>query len=210
MSTKVCIIRHGETDWNKEGRIQGHIDIPLNDTGRAQALAMAYNSAHFRFSALFSSDLARAMETAKALAQRENLDIQALPQLRERHYGIFQGIRKTEAPEQYPEAYALYEARDVHYNFETGESLTDFAQRVLDTFNWLVIHHSNQQFAVVCHAGLLDVMYRHATKRPLHTERDFDIPNSALNWFHHDGNRWYLDHWDDHHHAKHVIMGSVE
>lgn len=210
MSTRVCIIRHGETDWNKEGRIQGQIDIPLNETGRAQALAMAYNSAHFQFSAVFSSDLARAMETAKALAQRENLEITALQQLRERHYGIFQGVTKTEAPDQYPEAYALYQARDLQYNFETGESLTTFAQRVLNIFNWLVKHHSNQQIAVICHAGLLDVMYRHATGRPLHTERDFAIPNSALNWFHHDGDRWHLVHWDDHHHVKHVIMDSAE
>ena len=210
MTTKVCIIRHGETDWNKEGRIQGHIDIPLNDTGRAQALAMAYNSAHFQFSAVFSSDLSRAVETAKALAQRENLEVKTMPQLRERHYGIFQGITKSQAPELYPQAFALYQARDLHFNFETGESLTGFAERVLEIFNWLVKHHSNQQFAVVCHAGLLDVMYRHATGRPLHTERDFAIPNSALNWFHHDGDRWHLDHWDGHHHVKHVLMDSPE
>lgn len=210
MSTKVCIIRHGETDWNKEGRIQGHIDIPLNETGHAQALAMASNASHFSFFAVYSSNLARAMETARALAQRENLEIQILPDLRERHYGIFQGVLKSEAPELYPEAYALYQTRDVHYNFENGESLITFEQRVTGVFDWLVKHHSNQQIAVVCHAGLLDIMYRHATSRSLESERDFDIPNSALNWFHHDGNRWHLDHWDDHHHAKHVIMNSVE
>lgn len=210
MSTKICIIRHGETDWNKEGRIQGQLDIPLNETGRAQALAMANNAAHFSFFALYSSDLARAMETAKALAQRENLQIQILPQLRERHFGLFQGILKNEAPILYPEAYALYQERDVNFNFENGESLITFAKRVIDIFNWLVKHNTNQQIAVICHAGVLDVMHRHATSRPLQSERDFDIPNSALNWFHHDGNRWHLDQWDDHHHAKHVIMNSVE
>ena len=210
MSTRVCIIRHGETDWNKEGRIQGQTDIPLNDTGRAQALAMAYNCAHFQFSALFSSDLARAVQTATALAQREQLEISTLPQLRERHYGLFQGLTKTEASLRFHDAYALYLARDVRYNFETGESLSAFAQRVLDVFEQLVKHHSNQQIAVISHAGVLDIMYRHATGRPLHTERDFAIPNSALNWFHHDGQRWHLDHWDDHHHVKHVIMNAAE
>lgn len=210
MKTKVCIIRHGETDWNAEQRIQGQTDIPLNETGRAQALAMAYNSAHHTFTTVLSSDLSRAMETASALAQRENLEVKTLPQLRERHYGIFQGVVKGEAPELYPEQNIHYVGRDLHYNFETGESLTEFAQRTMDIFDWLARHHANEQFAVVCHAGLLDVIYRHATGRPLDTERDFSIPNSALNWFHHDGHQWHLDHWDDHHHVKHVIMDSAD
>ena len=210
MKTKVCIIRHGETDWNVERRIQGQTDIPLNENGRAQALAMAYNSAHHRFSTVFSSDLSRATETANALAQREDLEVETLPELRERHYGIFQGVVKGEAPELHPEQNALYIGRDLHYDFETGESLSNFAQRTLDIFDWLARHHTHEQFAVVCHAGLLDVMYRHATGRPLETDRDFNIPNSALNWFHHDGQRWHLDHWDDHHHVKHVIMDSAD
>ncbi|MDH5730709.1 MAG: histidine phosphatase family protein [Gammaproteobacteria bacterium] len=210
MTSRVCIIRHGETDWNRESRIQGQIDIPLNETGRAQALAMAFNSAHHRFSAIYSSDLSRAVETATALSIRENLEVKTMPQLRERNYGIFQNITKTEAPKKYPEAYALYAARDLDYNFETGESLQDFSQRVLDVFAGLVRHHYDEQFAVVCHAGLLDIMYRHATGRPLETERDFHIPNSALNWFHHNANGWHLEKWDDHHHVKHVLMDSAE
>ena len=210
MSTKVCIIRHGETDWNLEQRIQGQTDIPLNETGRSQALAMAFNSAHYQFSSVYSSDLLRAIETANALAQREELEVKQIPELRERHYGIFQGVLKHEAPNLYPNENTLYLARDLHYDFETGESLTKFAQRVLTVFDWLVRHHTHQQIAVICHAGLLDVMYRNATGQPLDTERNFSIPNSALNWFHHDGHRWYLDHWDDHHHVKHVILDSVD
>lgn len=210
MITKVCIIRHGETDWNQEGRIQGQLDIPLNETGRAQALAMAFNSAHYPFSALFSSDLKRATETAAALAEREGLSVVLMKELRERHYGIFQGVAKSEAPQLYPDAYKLYRERDQSYEFENGESLADFAKRVLGAFNGLVRRHTSQQFAVVCHAGVLDIMYRHATGRPLSTERDFHIPNSALNWFHHNGDHWHLDRWDDHHHAKQVILDSVE
>lgn len=209
-STRLCVIRHGETDWNCEGRIQGQIDIPLNETGRAQALAMAYNSAHHRFSAVISSDLSRAVETAQALGEREELPVITMPGLRERHYGLFQGVTKDEAPNLHPEIYRLYKARDIHYDFEDGESLVDFSKRVLDAFDWLVRHHTNEQIAVVTHAGVLDILYRTATGRPLHTERDFAIPNSALNWFHHDGTGWHLEHWDDHHHAKHVIMDAPE
>ncbi len=210
MSTKLCIIRHGETDWNCEGRIQGQLDIPLNEVGREQALAAAYNSGHHRFEAVVSSDLLRTVQTAEALALREGLPVITMEGLRERHYGIFQGVTKSEAPGKYPDIYPLYKARDLHYNFETGESLTKFSQRVLDTFLWLVHHYEDKQIAVVTHAGVLDIMYRTATDRPLETERDFNIPNSALNWFHHDGGGWHLDHWDDHHHAAHVLMDAPE
>ncbi|MBW6496154.1 MAG: histidine phosphatase family protein, partial [Burkholderiaceae bacterium] len=77
--TRICIIRHGETDWNVEKRIQGHTDVPLNETGRAQALAMAFNAAHQRFAAIYSSDLARTLETARVLAQREEQEVKLLP-----------------------------------------------------------------------------------------------------------------------------------
>lgn len=210
MNTRICIIRHGETDWNRERRIQGQIDIPLNETGRAQALAMAFNAAHHSFSAIYSSDLKRTMETAHALAERDGHQVIALEKLRERHYGIFQNVVKDDAEAQYPEAYALYNARDLHYNFENGESLEAFAQRTLDIFLWLAHHHQNQLIAVVCHAGLLDIMYRVATDRPYETARDFHIPNCALNWFHYDGQRWHLEAWDDHHHLAHVLMDAVE
>lgn len=119
--TRICIIRHGETDWNVEKRIQGHTDIPLNDTGRAQALAMAFNVAHQRFHAIYSSDLLRAMETAAALAQREDHAVKALPQLRERHYGIFLGLTAAEAAVRHPLAHAHYLARDPEYDFETSD-----------------------------------------------------------------------------------------
>src|SRR5512139_3968790 len=122
VATRVCIIRHGETDWNVDKRIQGHTDIPLNETGRAQALAMAFNAAHQRFHAIYSSDLARALETARVLAQREGQEVKPLPALRERHFGVFQGMTAAQGAERYPAAYAHYMARDLEYDFETGES----------------------------------------------------------------------------------------
>ena len=210
MTTKVCIIRHGETDWNKNKRIQGQLDIPLNDTGHAQAQAMARNAAQYHFDALYSSDLERALHTAQALAQPTQHEIIILPQLRERHFGFFQGLYKARASEQYPEAYTLYQSRNIEFNFDNGESLIQFSQRILDIFNELVKQHRNQQIAVVCHAGPLDIMYRHAMNQPLHTQRDFDIPNSALNWFRYDDQGWHLDQWDDHHHIQQVITSSVE
>lgn len=202
MIIQVCAIRHGETDWNKERRIQGQTDIPLSDTGRAQALAMAYDAARHAFSAIYSSDLRRARDTAEVLAQREGLTVTMLAALRERNYGIFEGIIKEKAGLRYPAANVLYLARDPYYDFEGGESLLNFTQRVLAVFDSLRKHHMGQCIAVVCHAGVLDVLYRHATDRPLDSERDFAIPHCALNWFSHDGARWHVNHWHDHQDLK--------
>jgi probable phosphoglycerate mutase len=210
IATRICIIRHGETDWNVEKRIQGHTDIPLNENGRAQAMAMAFNAAHQRFQAIYSSDLARAQETAWVLAQREGLEVKLLPQLRERHFGVFQGITAAEGAELHPAAYAYYVARDLEYDFETGESLRGFAERVSEGIDWLLRHHSGQTIAAVSHSGVLDVVYRRATGRPLHTPRDFRIPNCALNWFHFDGQGWHLEAWGDRHHLHDVLMEPPE
>lgn len=210
ITTRICIVRHGETDWNVEKRIQGQTDIPLNETGHAQALAMAYNASHHQFHAIYSSDLLRASATAQALADRIGLEVKQIAQLRERHYGIFQGITASEGAMLYPEAHAYYKTRDLSYDFETGESMTTFAQRTRDAIDWLVRHHEGQTIVAVSHAGLLDIVYRKSTGRPLQTPRDFVIPNCALNWFRIDAHGWHLEAWDDHHHLTKVQLESVE
>jgi probable phosphoglycerate mutase len=208
--TRICFVRHGETDWNVDKRIQGFTDIPLNEKGRGQALAMAFNAAHVSFKAVYSSDLVRAVDTARALAQREDLEIKLLPQLRERHYGIFQGITAAEGQQRYPEAYKLYAARDPHYNFETGESMLDFAARVAEGVDWMVRHHRGETIAAVTHGGVLDILFRKATGRPLSAPRDFKIPNCGLNWFHFDGQGWHLESWADRHHLQSVLTETPE
>jgi probable phosphoglycerate mutase len=136
--------------------------------------------------------------------------VKLLPQLRERHYGLFQGITAEEGAALHPAAYAHYVARDLDYDFETGESLRRFAERAADGIDWLVRHHSGQTIAAVSHSGVLDVVYRRATGRPLSTPRDFVIPNCALNWFHFDGQGWHLDAWADRHYLHEVLTESPE
>jgi probable phosphoglycerate mutase len=210
MTTRICLIRHGETDWNVTRRIQGQTDIPLNEKGRSQALAMALKAAPYRFSAIYSSDLCRALETAKLLAKDRGLEVGTLPSLRERHYGLFQGITADEGSKNHPEAYAHYKTRNPDYDFETGESMVQFTGRVSETIDALTRQHRGQNFSVVSHAGVLDIIYRKATGRPLHTPRDFAVPNCALNWFCFDGQNWHLEAWDDHHHLAGVLMESAE
>lgn len=210
IATRICFVRHGETDWNVEKRIQGLTDIPLNEKGRAQALAMAFNAAHVCFKAIYSSDLVRAVDTARALAGREGQEIRLMPQLRERNFGIFQGITAAEGEARYPEAYKLYAARDPHYDFETGESMLDFAARVADAVDWMVRRHTGQTIAAVTHGGVLDILFRKATGRPLSTPRDFKIPNCGLNWFRFDGQGWHLESWGDRHHLQNVLAETPE
>lgn len=210
VATRICFVRHGETDWNVEKRIQGHTDIPLNEKGRAQAVAMSFNAAHVSFKAIYSSDLGRAADTARALAEREGQAVKLLPQLRERHFGIFQGITAAEGEQRYPDSYRLYLARDPHYDFKTGESLHDFAARVAEAVDWMVRHHAGQTIAAVTHGGVLDVLYRKATGRPLSTPRDFKIPNCGLNWFRIDGQGWHLESWADRHHLENVLTETPE
>jgi probable phosphoglycerate mutase len=210
MTTRICIVRHGETDWNLEKRIQGHTDIPLNATGRAQALATAYNAGHHRFTAIYSSDLSRAMDTALAVAEREGLTVRPLPQLRERHYGIFQGITAAEGAALYPDAYDHYITRDPGYDFETGESMLSFASRVAQGIDWMVRHHAGETVCAVSHGGVLDIIYRKATGRTLEAPRDFVIPNCALNWVRCDASGWHLEKWADRHHLTQVLVETPE
>lgn len=210
MTTRICFIRHGETDWNVAKRIQGQTDVPLNDTGRAQALAMAFNAAHYAFSAVYSSDLERARDTARMIADRRGLEVHTLPLLRERHFGNFQGLTAEEGLQRYPAGHACYVARDTYHDFESGESLLRFAGRVEEAVAYLCKHHPGQTIAAVSHAGVLEIIYRKATGRPLHTPRDFVIPNCALNWFGFDEHGWHLEAWDDHHHLAKVLLESAE
>jgi len=210
VTTRICFVRHGETDWNAEKRIQGHIDVPLNEAGRAQALATAFGLAHHRFAALYASDLTRTLQTAQAAADRLGLDIQPLPRLRERHYGVFQGMTAEEAATRHPQAHCHYVARDLDYEFEGGECLRGFAARIVEAVEWLVRHHSGQTILAVTHGGVLDIIYRQATGRTLESPRDFKIPNCALNWFEFDAHGWHLRTWGDRHHLERVLEQVVE
>lgn len=106
MACTLCLIRHGETSWNVERRLQGHLDVPLNEAGRRQACLSAAALAGQSFSALYCSDLGRAHETARWIAEALGLDPVPLESLRERHYGAFQGLTYDEARTRFPEDYA--------------------------------------------------------------------------------------------------------
>jgi probable phosphoglycerate mutase len=194
-STALCLVRHGETAWNAEGRVQGQLDIPLNATGLAQARAVASVLKNESFAAIYSSDLTRARQTAQPTADLLKKRVVLSESLRERHYGVFQGMTYTEASVRIPEGYARFKAKDPEYDFGTGESLSRFNERALACIRELVEKHSGENLLVVTHGGVLEMVYRHATGRALSTPRDFEIPNAGINRVEIGASGWRVSAW---------------
>lgn len=202
-ATRICLVRHGETAWNVEKRLQGQLDVPLNAVGEAQARATAQGLEGQRFAALYSSDLSRARQTAEAIAQVVNLPIHLQAQLRERQYGIFERLTYTEAEARYPSEYARLHARDPDFVIPQGESLRQMVQRVGSCLRSLVADHPGQQILLVAHGGVLDAIRRIVTGKPLDEPRDFQISNAALNWLEfHPQNGWKILAWDQRDHLE--------
>jgi probable phosphoglycerate mutase len=193
--TRLCLIRHGETAWNAEGRVQGQLDIPLSAVGQAQARAVSIALQNEKFTRVYSSDLARVAETARPTADRLGLSIELEVRLRERHYGVFQGITYAECRAKLPEDYTRFRNKDLDYDFGSGESLRAFNERSLAAVRDIAARHPGEQVLVFTHGGVLEMVYRHATARGLSSARDFEIPNAALNRVEIEGERWKVSEW---------------
>ena len=205
-TTRFCIVRHGETDWNAERRLQGHIDIGLNANGLRQAEAAAWGLQPHNFDACYCSDLLRTQETAAAIAVVTGLRPRLEPGLRERHFGLFQGRTADEVERDFPQDFAAYKARDIDHCFDDGESLRAFDLRIAETLNRLAVQHAGQTVLLVAHGGVLDVIYRRAHGRDLASPRDFPIPNAALNWISVSADGWRVEVWGDQRH----LAGSLD
>ena len=205
LPTRFCLIRHGETDWNGEKRIQGQIDIDLNARGRAQAHAVAAGLAGQGFVAAYSSDLKRAWHTARIAAADLGVAVLPAPILRERHFGVLQGVTPAEALDRLPHAHHHHKRRTPDYAFDTGESLIDFAARVMDGLDAMARRHRGGCVLAFTHGGVLDVVHRAAAGRPLDAPRDFDLPNAALNWVERDDAGWRLLAWADRRHLERTL-----
>ena len=193
--TRLCMVRHGETAWNAEGRVQGQLDVPLSAVGLAQARAVAAALAGESFGAIYASDLARVRQTAEPAAARLGLGVRLERALRERHYGMFERLTYVEVKERYPAEYARFRDKDLDFDFVSGESLKAFAERALACVAALVERHAGESILVFTHGGVLEIVYRHATGRGLSSARDFEIPNAALNRIEVAGGAWRVAAW---------------
>lgn len=195
-TTRVCLVRHGETAWNADRRIQGQIDSPLNSIGIAQAHAAARWLSKVQFTAIYSSDLQRAHRTAEIIAAHHTQPVRLHGGLRERMYGKFQGLTYAEAEQRYPRAYRRFHDRDPDENFRSGESLSEFSRRVLAALHAIAQRQRGAAILVVAHGGVLDIAYRMATGLPLTAPRDFVISNAGVSWIAHANGGWQLQSWN--------------
>jgi len=196
-TTTICLVRHGETEWNASGRIQGQLDTALSETGHAQAQAVAGVLGGRRFDAVYASDLVRVRDTAAPTLARIAMHATELTDLRERHYGKFQEHTYAEARVLWPDDFARFEARDPEFGFDTGERLKDFYARSVACLEALVERHRGASVLVFTHGGVLDMIYRRAHRRDVSSPRDFATPNAALNWIDAGGEEWRVRVWAD-------------
>jgi probable phosphoglycerate mutase len=181
-ATRLLLIRHGETDWNAANRIQGQLDIPLNARGREQARLLAEALAERDpIDHIYSSDLARALQTAQAIGTRLQSPITPMAALRERAFGAFVGRTFADVRASDPEQSERWRRRDPGWAPPHGETLVHFRDRITRAVTALARQNPGRQIAVVAHGGVLDVMYRAATGLELPPPRTWKIPNAAVN-----------------------------
>ena len=179
--TRIIAIRHGETTWNVDTRIQGHLDIPLNANGRWQAERLASAMQDEPVKAIYASDLARAWETAQYVAQATGVAVTKEVGLRERGFGDFEGKTFAEIAELLPEQSMRWRRRDPTFSPAGGESLVDLTRRILAAVNRVAEKHPGELIALVAHGGVMDVLYRAAAHLDIQAPRTWTLGNTAIN-----------------------------
>ena len=179
--TRIIAIRHGETAWNVDTRIQGHLDIPLSANGRWQADRLAVALRDEPIKAIYASDLTRAWETAQYVGQVQSLPVIKEIGLRERDFGDFEGKTFAEIEMLLPEQSMRWRKRDPDFYPAGGESLVAMRARVMEAAERLAAQHPGQQIALVGHGGVMDVLYRAATRLDIQAPRTWTLGNAAIN-----------------------------
>ena len=194
--TQFFILRHGETLWNREHRIQGQGNSELSGVGLRQAAAAARYLAAARCTRLVSSDLGRAVQTALPIAAATGLRIETDAALRERAFGIFEGLTPDQVRERYPDDHASWQLRKPDYGIPGGESLVQLRDRVRGALDALA-RTSPGKVIIVTHGGVLDAFYRIAVNAPLDAPRTWQLLNASVNQIKVDEGKWELGAWGD-------------
>jgi probable phosphoglycerate mutase len=199
--TTLLVIRHGETVWNIEQRYQGHGDSPLTETGRNQVSALGRRMRGLPFDTLISSDLGRTRETAAIIADYTGHAVALDSRLRERNYGVLEGLTVSEIKAAHPAVLDRLNTDDPDYVVPQGESHRQHYQRNIAFIEELLAQKSGAKVAVVAHGGVLESIFRYVAHMPLEQPRCFISPNASLTIITH-GNfygtsRWVIETWGD-------------
>ncbi|MBI2954250.1 MAG: alpha-ribazole phosphatase [Chloroflexi bacterium] len=156
--TRFYLVRHGQTEWNKVERFRGRVDIPLNETGAAQARAVAERLAHEKIAAVFSSPLLRALKTAEPIAQKLGLAVQIADALVDFDFGDWQGLTPDEVAQKYPDLFVQWLTHPESVSIPGGESLEDVRTRVSRLVADLAARFKNQEVVLVTHKVVCKVL----------------------------------------------------
>lgn len=197
MRTRFIVVRHGETRWNVEHRVQGHENSPLTAHGLAQAEAIGQRLARERFDVLVASDLGRALQTAERIAAHCGLAVRADPRLRERSFGEGEGMTYDEIDARWPQVFSRGASTDPDAAIPGGETRRQFHERVGEAFRALAREHEGRRIAVVAHGGVLASLYRIVHGIPVAHAHRIAISNASYNAVAFDADAWTLEAWDD-------------
>jgi probable phosphoglycerate mutase len=200
-TTTLLVIRHSETQWNAEQRYQGHGDSPLTEIGRNQAATLGLRMKAFQFNTLISSDLGRAQETAAIIARYTGHTVETDSRIRERNYGVLEGLTVPEIKARYSEILDKLDQNDPDYVIPEGESHQQHYEQNASFINDLLNRRAGTNIALVVNGGVLDSLFRYVAGLPLDRPRCFTTHNAGLTIVTHGifygTTRWVIERWND-------------
>ncbi|MDG2065119.1 MAG: histidine phosphatase family protein [SAR324 cluster bacterium] len=178
--TEIILIRHGETEWNSQKRMQGHSNSDLSEVGRGQIQALGELMKNVSFDHIYSSDSLRARQTAEAITQYSGHTLQFDQRIREKNLGVFEGLTSTEAKERHPEVYRLFKTAGANYVIDEGESTQQLLERALEFIEEIRLRHPQERVVMVTHGGVVRVLMKYALGLSIDSPTRFIIKNTGI------------------------------
>ena len=178
--TEIILIRHGETEWNSQKRMQGHSNSNLSEVGRGQIQALGELMKNVSFDHIYSSDSLRARQTAEAITQYSGHTLQFDQRIREKNLGVFEGLTSTEAKERHPEVYRLFKTAGPNYVIDEGESTQQLLERALEFIEEIRHRHPQERVVMVTHGGVVRVLMKYALGLSIDSPTRFIIKNTGI------------------------------
>ena len=204
---RLLLVRHGETPWNADGRIQGHSDVALSERGKQQALLIAERLANVHIDAAYSSDLIRCRDTAKVILERHNIPLHTTLSLRERFYGVFEGLTVEERQVHFPELFAASVVNDLDFAPTDGESPRETLIRMTPAIDEIRQRHADETALVVGHGGSLRAAIIALMALPAESTWSFVMGNCSLSVFDTYPNNTVMLLYNDTSHLNHLGAG---
>ncbi len=178
--TELILIRHGETEWNKQLRMQGHLNSNLSKLGQSQISSLGNWMKNITFDYIYCSDSPRARLTAEAITQFSGVDLKVDKRLREKNLGVFEGLTSDEAIKLHPEVFRLFKTAGSEYVIKNGESTKQLLERAYEFIEEIRLNHQNERGVLVTHGGVIRVLLKHILRISLDAPTHFKIRNTGI------------------------------